>query len=108
MKLLLDEQLPRQFADHFPGQFDVQTVQSMGWGSTKNGALLQLAANNQFSALITGDKNIEYQQNHLALPVPVIVLMSVGHRLQDITPLIPGVVETLNGISQPGVYRVPD
>ena len=108
MKLLLDEQLPRQFADHFPKPFEVQTVQSMGWGSMKNGALLQLAADNQFSALITGDKNIEYQQNLQALPIPVIVLMSVGHRLQDITPLIPAVIEALGWISQPGVYRVPD
>lgn len=57
MKLLLDEQLPRQFADHFPGTFEVRTVQGMGWGSTKNGALLELAFEDNFTALITADKN---------------------------------------------------
>ena len=67
MKLLLDEQVPRQLAAFFPHDFEVQTVQQMGWAGTKNGHLLKLATEYGFTALVTADKNIEYQQNHLDL-----------------------------------------
>ena len=88
MKLLLDEQVPRQLATSFPAEFEVQTVQQMGWAGTKNGQLLQLASEHEFLALITADKNMEYQQNHADLPIMVIVLIAQGNRLQELEPLI--------------------
>ena len=75
MKLLLDESLPRQLADHFPDEFEINTVQRMGWAGSKNGDLLRLAASHGFDALITADQGIEHQQNIDRLPVPVVVMM---------------------------------
>ncbi|MEE9354894.1 MAG: DUF5615 family PIN-like protein [Methylococcaceae bacterium] len=106
MKLLLDEQVSRQLAEFFPVEFDVQTVQQMGWGGTKNVQLLQLAFEGGFIALVTADKNMAYQQNHADLPVMVIVLVAFGNRLQELEPLVPGVLNALALSSEPGIYRV--
>ena len=39
MKLLLDESLPGQLAGHFPGHFEISTVQRMGWAGSKTAIL---------------------------------------------------------------------
>ncbi|MCP4258136.1 MAG: hypothetical protein GY774_11665 [Planctomycetes bacterium] len=106
MKLLLDEQLPRQLATCFPDSFEVRTVQQMGWGSTTNGRLLRLAADHGFVALVTVDKNIEYQHNLATLPTMVIVLDAYGNRLQDLEPFVPGVIDVLARHSDLRIYRV--
>ena len=106
MKLLLDEQVPRQLTASFPTGFEVRTVSQRGWSGTKNGRLLQLASENGFVALITADKNIEHQQNLSNLPVMLIVLVAYGNRLQDLVPLVPGILDVLEHNSDPGIYRV--
>ena len=74
MKLLLDEQMPRKIASHFPENFIVHTVQSQGWDGVKNGELLSLAASHEYDAVISADKNMAYQQNQQSLPLSVVVL----------------------------------
>jgi len=61
MRILLDESLPRSLAQEL-SDHEVQTVQSRGWAGLKNGELLRLASA-EFQALLTGDQNLEYQQN---------------------------------------------
>ena len=61
MKLLLDEQMPKKFSHEFPKRFEIMTTQKMGWATTKNGKLLRIAADADFDALITVDKNMEHQ-----------------------------------------------
>lgn len=63
MKLLLDEQMPRKIAGHFPTEFEVHTVQQQGWSGIKNGELLALAAQHGYDALISADKIMEHQQS---------------------------------------------
>ena len=43
MRVLLDEQLPRQLAREITGH-EVSTVQQRGWAGLKNGELLRRAA----------------------------------------------------------------
>ena len=62
MRVLLDEQLPRQRARHLVGH-DVRTVQQQSWAGLKNGALLEAAEAAGFSVLVTGDQSLEHQQN---------------------------------------------
>jgi hypothetical protein len=81
MKLLLDESVPRGLEQHFPSDFDVSTVQENGWVSVKNGALLRLAADGGFEALITADKGFAYQHNQETLPVPVSFCTLIEQRL---------------------------
>ena len=61
MKILLDENLPRQLKTDFGPNYDVKTVQEMGWLGKKNGELLALIALNGFDYFVTIDKNLRYQ-----------------------------------------------
>lgn len=73
MKLLLDENIPRKLKNDLP-DFEVFTVQEMGWNGMKNGELLQLMISHGFNALITADKNLRNQQNFKKYPIPVLTL----------------------------------
>ena len=61
MKLILDENLPRQLKNDFGPGFEVQTVRDMGWLGKKNGELLGLIAFNGFDIFVTVDKNLPRQ-----------------------------------------------
>jgi hypothetical protein len=98
--------VPRQLAATFPADFEVQTVQQMGWAGTKNGQLLRLPFEHKFAALITADKNMEYQQNHTGIQTMVIVLVAHGNRLQELQPLVPEILNVLNHNSSAGIYRI--
>ena len=72
MRILLDESLPRnlwlEFSEH-----EVNTVQRRGWAGLKNGVLLKIASE-EFQVLLTqvlltGDRNLPYQQNLATLPI---------------------------------------
>jgi hypothetical protein len=60
MKILLDECKPHMLKK-FLTDFEVITVQELGWAGITNGALLQLAED-EFDVLITSDQNPKYQQ----------------------------------------------
>lgn len=62
MKVLLDENIPRKFKFRF-SEYEVFTVQEMGWNGKKNGDLLKLMLKDAFHVLLTVDKNLAYQQN---------------------------------------------
>ena len=106
MKLLLDEQLPRKLIEHFPPDITVQTVQRQGWAGIKNGELLRLAASYPSDALISADKNMEYQQSADELPISVVILYVLRLRTEDLAPLIPAAVDKLNMVSSPAFIRV--
>ena len=78
----------------------------MGRASTKNGALLPLASKNEFDALISADKNMEYKQNSDPLRVSVIVMAPRLNRLYELVPLIPSVLKILNELGEPRFYKV--
>jgi predicted nuclease of predicted toxin-antitoxin system len=72
MRLLLDECMPRRLKRHL-GEHETLTINEAGFKGLKNGKLLK-SAGEVFDALITVDKNIQYQQNKLTLPIAVIIL----------------------------------
>lgn len=94
MRLLLDESLPIELADLIIGH-DVATVRGLKWTGITNGQLLQMAATDGFEAFITPDTNIEFQQNMAKLPLIVIVVRAHTNRIQDLTPLMPELLEHL-------------
>ena len=59
--VILDENLPIDLRLLLQ-EFDVVTVRYKGWTGVKNGSLVKLI-DGQFDVLITGDKNLRYQQN---------------------------------------------
>ncbi len=106
MKLLLDESAPKRLASSFPERFYVRTVQQMGWAGSKNGELLVLAAASGFDALVTVDRGFEHEQNADDLPVPVVIVIAARNRLQELRPLVPGIVSVLSGNLRRRIYRV--
>ena len=87
MRLLFDESVIKRLAKYLTSH-DVQTVASMGWGGTKNGKLRALAAV-EFDALITVDKNMQYQQNLSTLPLSIIVLNARSNEIEFLVPFVP-------------------
>ena len=62
MRLLLDENLPKRLKQDFI-EHEIFTVADKGWTGISNGKLLTLLVDNKFDALLTFDKNLQYQQN---------------------------------------------
>ena len=87
MRVLLDEQLPRQLAWRLVGH-DVRTVQQESWAGLKNGDLLKVAEAAGFSVFLTGDQNLVYQQNLKKRNLGVIVLAASSNALEDLLPLV--------------------
>ena len=85
--LAVDESLPRDLALNLTGH-ETQTVQKRGWAGLKNGELLRVASA-RIQVLLTGDRNLEFQQNLTTLPIAVIVLMAVSNRIEALRPLGP-------------------
>lgn len=80
MRILLDEQLPRRLAPHLLGH-DVRTVQQESWAGLKNGVLLSEAEAAGFSVLVTGDQNLEHQQNLTKRKLGIVVLGAASNAL---------------------------
>ena len=93
-RVLLDESVPHDLLLHL-GEFDVVTVQTLGWAGMKNGALLRAAREAGIQILITADRRIEYQQNIPKSGVALVVLEARSTRMADILPLVPALVAAL-------------
>lgn len=96
MRLLLDENLPRGLKLDLPGH-DVSTVADVGWNGATDAELLHLAGD-QFDALLTADRSLEFQQNVAQARVGILVLMVPDTRLQTVRRLVPAILATLNEI----------
>ena len=62
MRILLDHNTPAPLRYWLIGH-EVETAYECGWAELANGALLAMAEQAGFDALITTDKSIRYQQN---------------------------------------------
>ena len=93
MRVILDECLPKRLTQELPGH-EARTVQQMGWSGFSNGKLLDLIRG-QFDAFITVDSNLAYQQNLSTLPVAVVMLRAPSNKMEDLRPLLPGLLLSL-------------
>jgi len=105
VRVLLDEQLPRQLARHLVGH-DVRTVQQEAWAGLKNGVLLSEAEAAGFSVFVTGDQNLEYQQNLAKRKLGVVVLGGASNTLEDLLPLVAKALDAIDRVQPGQVIRV--
>ena len=105
MRVLLDEQLPRQLARELTGQ-DVRTVRQQNWAGLTNGELLRRAADDNFDVLVTADQNLEFQQNLAGSRLAVVVLVALSNALEDLLPLVPKLLAILPTTRPGTVARV--
>ena len=105
MRVLLDECVPRQLRREL-AEFEVHTVQEVGWAGVKNGALLELAAT-KFDILFTVDRDLE-PVHAKARTKPALVILAAGTtdpvKLQ---PYMPAVRAALQAV-KPGELRRVD
>lgn len=90
MLLLLDENLPKKLKLDFP-EHTIYTVAEKGWAGIKNGELLKLMIEESFHALLTFDKNLQYQQNFSKYTITVFVFsasINTYEVLSKLTPLV--------------------
>jgi len=95
MRLLPDENLPKRLKLDFT-EYEIYTVRDKGWNGIKNGELLQLLLANNFTALLTFDKNLQHQQNFIKYTITVFVLSATINSYEALTKLTPKVKELLN------------
>jgi predicted nuclease of predicted toxin-antitoxin system len=104
MKILFDECVPVDLRKFFD-QHTIVTVTEKGWMGIKNGKLLTLASE-EFDVFITVDKNLSFQQNASALPVPVIVIHSFSNKVKHLAILVPEVKKLLKDALPKQVFHV--
>lgn len=74
-----------------------RTVQEQDWGGLDNGELLTVAQAD-FDVLITSDANMKYQRSLAQYDIALIVLRAFSNSFEDYYPLVPEILETLEGI----------
>ncbi len=88
MKILLDENLPKQLKTDFGSEYVVTTVRDMGWLGKKNGELLGLIVINGFDFFVTLDKNLRYQQNLDRIELKIFLLLAINNRRETLQTFI--------------------
>ena len=105
MKLLLDENLPHKLLRELSGH-QVYSSRQMGWLSLKNGALIKVMLENGFDALLTFDKNIQFQQNFAKYHITVFILVAEKNTYEKLAPLMPKVEKHLKENLATGVIII--
>jgi predicted nuclease of predicted toxin-antitoxin system len=105
MRILLDECAPRRLKREFT-EYEILTVVDMGWSGQKNGELLKLMQQENFTVLLTTDQNLRYQQNLVQAGVAIVVLVAVSNKLADLLPLVPETILALGSIAPGAVIEV--
>ena len=99
MRILLDENIPADFAAELPAH-DVSAVVELGWSGVLNGELMR-RARGRCDVFVTLDRNIEFQQNISVLPFGVIVVRAVSNRMVHLRPLAAAILLAVNA-AKPG------
>ncbi|MDQ2843050.1 MAG: hypothetical protein M3Y72_18830 [Acidobacteriota bacterium] len=73
MKVLFDNNVPVGLRRHLVGH-EVRTAAKLGWRELQNGDLLVAAEQAGFDVMVTGDKNLSYQQNLAGRKLALVVL----------------------------------
>lgn len=106
MKILFDENVPKKLKRDLH-DFSIFTVQELGWEGKDNGVLLEVMLSHDFDVLITGDKNMENQQNFEKYPLPVLLLRTRFQLYSDWQSVVPELISLLRGSLRSGVTYIP-
>ena len=105
MRLILDENLPVDLVLSFEPSQDVDHVERLGWKGVKNGDLLGRISGN-YDAFLTGDTNLQHQQNMSRYDLALIVMHPQRNTLAEFVALVPKVLAALPGAPKGAVTVV--
>lgn len=95
MRLILDEDLPRDLISHFrTDDHEVVHVEDLGWKGIRNSELLRRISGD-YDALITGDTNMRHQQELSSCDVAVIVLHPRLKVIDQLLAVVPAALSAL-------------
>ena len=63
-------------------------------------------ADEQFNALLTVDRNLEFQQNLKNARIGVIVVLAKTNRIKELRPLVPRILDALTRLTPGELIRV--
>lgn len=107
MRLLLDENLPKRLKQDL-SEHEIYTANERGWTGISNGRLLELLIEHKFDALLTFDKNLQYQQYFSTYTIAVIVLNATDNRYVTLKALAPKIKDLLQQDLKPGPNEVTE
>jgi hypothetical protein len=93
MRILIDECLNWRLSRALTGHYAV-SAQKMGWAGLKIGVLL-MEAEKQFDVFITGDLNLNFQQDVTKYNIAVVILHAESTQLHYTLSLMPKVLALL-------------
>ena len=102
MRVLLDEPAPTELRHYLP-EHQVRSARYMRWSGKSNVELLRLA---EFDSFITVEQSIPSQQNITELDVVVVVLAARSNDIDDLTPLVPEILNRLPLTKRGDVIRI--
>jgi len=106
VRVLLDEQLPRQLAWQLVGQ-DVCTVQQQNWAGLTNSELLARAEAAGIEAFLTADQSLQSRQNASESALRIVVVHDLSSALDDLLPLVPAMLAAIDAATPGQIVRVP-
>jgi hypothetical protein len=95
--VLLDECIDEGLRHHFAGH-DCQSCRYAGMAGLSNGVLLAKAEQAGFEVMVTVDRNMPAQQNLRGRTISLVVIRARTTDLIDLLPLMPRVLECLDGL----------
>ena len=105
MKILLDHNLDWRLIRHLPGH-EVKSASEMNWKELVNGLLLKEAELAGFEILLTGDTNINYQQNIASRSISIVVLRAYNNRRKTHIEMMADVMKVLTTIKPGQIIEV--
>ena len=97
MRVLLDHCVVRRFGKLIHGH-EIVHAGAAGWSELENGDLIARAEQSGFDAMITVDKNLQYQQNLAGRQISIIVMTLHFVFYDHIAPLAGRVQEVLEDL----------
>ena len=87
MKVLFDNNVPAPLRRHLVGH-EVSTARQRGWAELGNGELLREGESAGFEVMVTGDKNLAYQQNLEGRKLALVVLPTIDWTVLQHSPVM--------------------
>jgi predicted nuclease of predicted toxin-antitoxin system len=104
LRVLFDEDVPAKLARALP-RHEVHTVVGMQWGGIKNGEMLTLIEQERFDVFLTGDKNMDQQQQLEGRPFAVLIMSAINWPV--VKPHIQKILDALD-VAEPGTVKTID
>lgn len=104
MKVLFDNNVPAALRKHLP-RHEVHTARRLGWHEIENGELLATAERVAFDVMVTGDKNIAYQQNLYGRTIALVALPTIDWTVLKRAPATLAAIATAVDRAVPGSFE---